>query len=752
MIKKIIVVFILMIPLISLSSIYIPFPKNKLEPTEVVSFGIYDRNNILLREVLSAKGGYCSWKDIKDLSPPIMNAYLTAEDRYFFIHNGINLFSIGRALIQNIKGKQIISGASTITQQLVRNIYHGKRNIFSKAHEAWLALRLERTLSKKEIFLQYINRICFGNQVYGIEAASLLYFNKSSSDLSLAESAFLAGIPRSPAKLNPYSSINKAKARQKNLLKKMHRLGLIQDDEFERALTEELNIIPPKVNFRAPHFCQFILNQSSSLPLDNLSSIHTTLDIRLQEKVKALAQNHIKLLEDKAISNGAVVVIKNDTGEILCMLGSKNFFEPVNDGQVNGALSLRQPGSTLKPFTYALALEKGMTAAHVIEDSEFQLFTPQGPYRPRNYDKRYHGPIRLRSALACSYNIPAVFLLHELGTDLLYQRLKTAGFTSLDKSPNYYGVGLTLGNGEVTLLELVQGYSAFSNRGVFKKAHYIDFLQDANQNPLYPNNHSESKIIFSTQVSYIITHILSENDSRIPAFGYNSPLNLPFPCAVKTGTSKDFRDNWTIGYTPRYTVGVWVGNFDGTPMHNVSGITGCGPLFKDIMLLLEKDKNNLTFKEPDEIVIKHICPLSGKLASPKCPGQMEEVFIQGTEPDTYCPLDHLPQKSHSVPFYETESSPEPMRISFPVNGDVFKVDPVLRKEFQIIRLRAHISRDMEVDSIEWWLNDKKIGISSFPFIYSWNLKPGSYKVKVKTKRGEKIMESSPVAFTVLSPL
>lgn len=751
--KKTIVLVLILPPLTFFISLYIHIPKGRLNPASMVSFRLMDRNNILLREVLSAEGGHCHWVRLEEISPHLPKATVVAEDKHFFLHPGVNFLAIARAFIQNIRSGRIVSGASTITQQLVRNTYHVRRNVFSKIYEAWLALRMENTLSKDEILTQYLNRVCYGNQAYGIEAASRLYFDKPSSHLSLAEAAFLAGLPRSPSYLNPYRSFDKGKKRQREILERMYSQSFITQDELERALEEKLNLISEKDKFRAPHFCDYILNQISSKERTKLSAIQTTLDYTLQEKVDILVKSHLKTLETHEVSNAAVIVLNNTTGEILCMIGSKDFFDYRHDGQVNGAVSLRQPGSTLKPFTYALALENGMTAATILEDVETQFMTPQGSYIPQNYDKKFHGPIRMRSALACSYNVPATSALQSLGSDLLYQRLKRLGFESLRKSPSFYGIGLTLGNGEVTLLELVSAYSTLARQGLFIQEKSILKAFDVDNNQVVKEQKSTRIPLFTSQVAYIITHILADRDARIPSFGYNSPLSLPFPCASKTGTSKDFRDNWTIGYTPRYTVGVWVGNFDGKPMQNVSGITGCGPLFKDIMLFLEKKKSGGAFKEPEKLIWAKICPLSGKLPTASCPGIIEEIFIEGTEPQDSC---FFHQKIGTVynkdKLRQLMEKPleEMIAISFPVNGDIFKIDPILRKKYQTIKFKAHVPEEMGVDKIEWWLNNQKIGVSEYPFSLSWNLKPGFHTIRASARKGKRMIKSRPIKITVFS--
>lgn len=743
-VKKIALTTLLSVPILFSASLYFPFPRGKLKPAPIVSLSLVDRNNTVLREILSEEGGRCRWVTLKEVSPDLLNATLVAEDRHFYLHPGINPFAIFRALFQNIRHGRVVSGASTISQQVVRNIYRRRRTLFAKLHEIWLALRIERTIPKDEIFTQYLNRIYYGNQAYGIDAASRLYFDKPPDDLSLAEAAFLAGLPRSPSTHNPYSHFNQAKKRQEQILYQMFKRGYIPSAKWERAKVETLKLIPAKQNFRAPHFCDFILQQIPPFQKRMLSRIQTSCDYALQEKVEKLVSDHIQSLEKKSITNAAVIIMDNATGEILCMVGSKDFFNDRHDGQVNGAVSLRQPGSTLKPFTYGLALERGLTAADILEDKDYYFPTPNGSYSPRNYDKRFHGKVRLRQALACSYNVPAVTLLDRLGTDLLYQRLKLMDFESLDRSPSHYGVGLTLGNGEVTLLELTRAYSTLARGGIYLEDRSILKCFDAQEREIIGDRQEKSRRIFSSQIAFVLTDILADKDARVPAFGYLSPLNLPFECAVKTGTSADFRDNWTVGYTLKHTVGVWVGNFDATPMFNISGVTGCGPLFKDVMLLLENKNAEVKFPEVEDVVKVRICPLSGNLATEHCPGAMEDVFIEGTEPQELCP-------THTGTDYPKGFPPdgkEEFEIAFPRDNDVYKMDPILRRSFQKIKLKTNVPDERAIDRVEWWVDNQKIGDASFPFSQFWNLMPGLHKIKAVAFKGKTRWKSSSVTIKV----
>jgi len=731
-------------------SLRFPLPRSRFDPKPVVSLRLTDRSGRLLREVLSDEGGRCRWVGLGEVSPNVVWATIAAEDKRFPVHGGVNLLAVARASIQNLRHGRVVSGASTITQQVIRNVYRFRRTLPAKLAEAWLAVRLEATLSKEEILAQYLNRIPYGNLAYGIEAAGRLYFDKPASDLSLAEASFLAALPRSPSALNPFRRPAPVLKSQKEILERVAALNVLSPAEVERARGEMLKIARPENKFQAPHFCDFVLARLSEDFKRRGAEVRTTLDLDLQVKVESLLQNHLREYEDRGLTNGAVLVLDNATGEILALAGSRDFFDSERSGQVNGVTALRQPGSTLKPMTYALALEKGFTAATLIEDAPTEFATLEGVFAPENYDERYHGPIRLRSALASSYNVPAVAVLDLLGPDLLYGRLREAGFTSLKKTPGFYGIGLTLGNGEVTLLELVRGYAVFARAGMTIEERFLRSVASKSGRRLLIPEAAPPRRVFSPEVAYIVTHILSDKDARIPAFGYVTPLNLPFPAAAKTGTSKDFRDNWTIGYTPRFTVGVWVGNFDGSPMRRVSGITGAGPLFRDVMLQLEAARPASGFPEPPGIVRARICPLSGLSPGPSCPSAIDEIFVAGTEPRSECRLSHRPGSGTASVQASLRRPREALAVAAPLDGDVFKLDPILRPEFQVLRFQVSISDGTPVEAVEWWVNGRFAGRAEFPYDLPWPLRPGTHVVQARALAGPATLESRPVRIKVLS--
>jgi penicillin-binding protein 1C len=751
-----------------------PLPRDLAQRKSGSSLRLTDREGRLLQERVLGSGGRGQWVELRDVSLYLVQATIAVEDRRFFRHWGVDPLAVMRATTQALRSRRVVSGASTLTQQLVRAAYHLPRRWWAKPVEMALAVKLELTLSKEEILTQYLNRVPYGNGTIGAEAAARLYFAKPALHLTLPEAALLAGLPQAPARYDPYRNRDAAKRRQELVLRAMLRCGAIDSARFAEARAAELTFSPAERSLAAPHFCDWLLVNRKALHLPHAGTVRTTIDLPLQQKIELLLRSHLRLLADRNVTNAAAVILDNEDVAVLAMVGSADYFDELNHGQVNGCLCLRQPGSTIKPFTYGLALEHGRTAADIVPDIETHAATAGGDFRVHNYDRLFHGPVRLRVALACSYNVPAVRLLEELGTELLLAKLRAAGFASLTKPATYYGLGLTLGNGEVSLLELTRAYCALAHGGWVRREKVLLGQQNA-----------DSSRIFAPQVAYLLTHILADREARMGAFGEGNALELPFPCAAKTGTSKDYRDNWALGYTTRYTVGVWVGNFSGEAMHKVSGITGAGLLFRDILLLLHRENWPAPFAAPPGLVEREICARSGERPGPYCRGTVREVFIAGTEPTRMCSV-HRPFVVHEAehqaigrgglqvyevwpPLYErwmveaglprpprvpvaprAEHSPtEPQLpvITFPDNGDIYKVDPVLRPEYQTLDLEAVLPQG--VKTVSWWVNDSLWCTVQHPFRARWRLVPGRHRFQVSAETEHGVVASSPVHILVL---
>lgn len=752
--------------ILCIGSLFVPLPIEDFSKQSVQSLRVVDRNGVLLREFLNDNEGRGIWKPLEEISPFARAAVISIEDKRFYSHFGVDPIAVGRAVIENIRSFRFKSGGSTITQQVVRNVYHFPRTLPYKVVEMWYALRLERMMTKEEIIEQYLNRVPFGNQLFGVEAASRWYFEKPAQALSPAEAAFLMALPNSPSLLNPYKNADAASVRKRTVLNRMISQNVLLREEYERALAQPIQIISPGSHFKAPH----AVNMAIASQHDTTNRmIVTTVDFSMHEQVQRLMKAHLKKLQSKNVNNAAAIVIDNATMEIRVLVGSSDFFDDKNEGEVNGATALRQPGSAIKAFTYALALEHGLTPATIIPDIPTAIPDHHGDYVPENYDKHYHGPVRARTALACSYNVPAVRVLQMVGKSALLNKLRDVGSSSLTNDAEFYGYGLTLGNAEVSLLQLTTAYAAFANKGMWKSS----TLTERN------DSFSEAKRVFDEKTTFMLTDMLSDPVARRPAFGGN--FRFPFQCAVKTGTTKDYKDNWTVGFTTRYTVGVWVGNFNGKEMRRVSGVSGAGPIFTDIMMFLHSSPFGMPpkdFEIPNGIEQHSICTRSGKLPTDLCPKTIHDWFVKGNVPQEKCEIhkEYFVKNDRSEPVRQlfeifpreyrqwviSEGIPDPppdavpasvqradvltkLAITSPNNGDLFAIDPVLRSEFQTITISGFIPETFQ--DVKLKVNDR----NEIPFSsqgYQWKLEKGISKFQLVGKNNNRRVVSNRVYITV----
>jgi len=763
--------------LLSCASLFLPLPKEDFRKETVHSLRVVDRHGVLLREFLNDHEGRGQWKVLGEMSPYLAKATIAIEDRRFRSHPGVDPIAIVRALVQNLRSGRLVSGGSTITQQVIRNVYHHPRTVFAKLLEAWYALRLEKMQSKEEILEQYLNRVPYGNGLVGAEAAARHYFGKPARDLSPAEAAFLAGLPNAPSVLNPYANLPDVLVRQRRVLTAMHSHGMITSDEYALALQQPIMLIPPEVNFRAPHLVE--MAAPAARAFSGATLIRTTIDYEKQKNIEYLVRGHLRALRDKRVTNAAVVVIDNRTMEIVALVGSADYFNPRIQGQVNGALARRQPGSAVKPFLYALAFEGPFMPGDVVPDVPTRIPDQEGDYIPENYDRRYHGPVRIRTALACSYNVPAVRVLRVVGKENLLQRLRSAGLSTLDQVSAFYGYGLTLGNGEVRLLDLTRAYAALANGGILRPVRFISSIETMSGS-IRPDAVFTDQRVFEPRATWLVTDILRDADARHPAFG--QAFRFPFECAVKTGTTKDYRDNWTMGYTTEYTVGVWTGNFDGEPMKGVSGVTGAGQIFEDVMMYLHVSRAGplpAGFAAPDGLQRRLICAVSGLLPAPSCRRTLQEWFIEGKTPSARCTVHRsfrftdsdgrvvervfeiLPDEyaewareqgleappPNARPLALQAGHEKPSRLAFvrPQHGQLFKLDPVLRREYQAIRILAQVPPD--VGDVRLRVSDGEVLALRGEHTW-WPLRKGSHRLVLEGRRGSEIIRSDEILITV----
>jgi penicillin-binding protein 1C len=652
----------------------VPIPPALLRPP-VQSISLTDRHGVPLREARVADR-FSRELILNEVPRHVIDAVLAAEDKRFYRHHGIDWLASVRAAAGGLSHGRIVSGASTITQQLVKISGRRPRTVRAKLIESITALRLEQSWSKDQILIAYLNRLDFGNLNIGLSAAADYYFGKPVSDLSDAEAAFLAGLPKNPRRLNPHVAPEAARRREETVLRRMRDNGQLDAARYARALSESLTLRAPQRRFRAPHFVEMVLQQ---LPETPAVELQTTLDFRLNEQVEKIVRDRLAQLREQNVRNAAAVVIDNASGDVIALVGSENYFAP-GAGQVNGAWAQRSAGSALKPFTYLLALERGATPATMVADVRTSFPSADGFYRPENYNRRCYGPVRYRTALASSLNIPAVKVLLAAGGPVaLQERLRECGLTTLNRPAEIYGLGLTLGNCEARLLEMTNAYASLARLGEFRPWRVLRTSSTSSR------KYSRPELVWQ------IADMLSDNSARTLAFGMNSSLRFDYPVACKTGTSTDFRDNWTIGFTPEFSVGVWVGNFDGSPMREVSGVTGAGPILHSIFDHLHTNYGTSWYRTPAGIVERTIHPLTGKLLAERDARGVHEKFLADQLPaaeslEDYDPAGQVQLGPEYADWFRSAengirdravlaSANGDLQITSPLPGSVYVVDP-----------------------------------------------------------------------------
>ncbi|MBI3397496.1 PBP1A family penicillin-binding protein [Candidatus Woesebacteria bacterium] len=632
--------FLLSFVALPLIAITLPSPEN-IEAKSGFSTKILDRNGETLYDIYQDKKR--TPVKLADTAMYLRQATVSIEDKNFYSHQGFDPTGMLRALV-NIFVKRRLEGGSTLTQQLVKIVLlTPERNIFRKVKEFILAVELERKYSKDKILEFYLNDVSYGGNTIGVETAAEAYFDKKASDLTLAESVILAGMPQRPSVYSPYSTTPKAYiGRAEEVLRRMREDGFITPDQEKLAKAELPNTVfqPRNATFKAPHFVQYVqklLEDRYGVDVVEAGGlkITTTLDNKLQEKAQSIVSEEISKVEKQRITNGGVVVLSPETGEILAMVGSKNFNDPNYDGQVNVTTSLRQPGSSFKPFTYVTAFKKGFTPSSLVMDVQttFPGGVGQPDYVPVNYDGKFKGPIQIRYALGNSINIPAVKVMALVGIKDVLQTATDMGITTLPPTAETLrrvGLSLTLGGGEVRLLDLTSAYDPFMNGGFRTDPIAILRVEDKNGKVLEEVYPQKGKRVITPQQAFLINNILSDNEARRVVFGSNSLLNIP-NVAVKTGTTNNKRDNWTVGGNGRMVVGVWVGNNDNTPMLNVaSGVSGASPIWRRVLTESLKNQPAFQFEIPDGVIRIDVDQVSGYAAHDGFPTR-SEYFIKGTE-------------------------------------------------------------------------------------------------------------------------
>ena len=623
-----------------------------------------DRNGKPIRHLTSEDFTRSAPVDLSEIPARLIDCTLAAEDKRFYSHNGIDLIATARSAWDFLGKRHIVSGASTITQQLAKiSAPPASRNLSSKFREAMTARRLEMSWEKDEILEAYFARLDYGNLRISPTEAARFYFQKPLSDLSLSECALLAGLPQAPSRLNPIRNPENAEVRRNVVLDRLGRTGKYSEAAIALARTEPLNLRPLRETQAAPW-----LNRVPG------SRARSTLDLSLQQDIERIVREETGKLKSSNLRHAAAVVIDNASGDILAMVSSADWDDP-RGGQLHGALTPRSPGSTLKPFTYILAFRHlGHQPSTVIADIPIRLRTEQGLHLPENYDRRYRGPVTIREALACSLNIPALRELDSLGgPERLHDSLGSLGITLTEPAATY-GLGLTLGNAPVKLLDLTNAYAAIARRGNFLPTR---LFMDEKLPPEKP--------LISPVEAWLIADILSDKAARAPAFSTGGPLDLPFRCAVKTGTSSDFRDNWCIGFTPQFTVGVWAGNFENQPMKNISGVSGAGPIFHRSLVRAHRDVAATWFANPGHTIPPASPPDLDEKGRTKLPPIYREWY----------------ESSHNLRRHELvlDDSPDlsmPLEIHRPADGATFLLDPEIPGSASALQLLTNLP-----DHVTW---------------------------------------------------
>lgn len=694
-----------------------------------------DRTGLPLGTVLTRDQEHTVAVPLAQVSQNFQQAILAAEDQRFYQHGAIDYPAMLRAVLEAIQARQVVSGASTITMQLARMLDSSPRTFTGKLQEIWTAWRLTAGMSKAEILQAYINRLPMGGNIYGVEAAARIYFGIPAQDLTVAQASLLAAIPNDPNRLHPQHHWQALKRRQAYVLDRMVKDGYLTRAQAEKAAQEAIALQPLQQGMiAAPHFLFWLADRLA----DGLAEVRTTIDRPLQQFVEAQMQQVLRSLTANNVHHAAALVLDNQSGEVLAYVGSPDYFA-AEMGRNDGVQALRQPGSALKPFLYQLALEQRLIRPNtILADVPTRYALPGARlYSPADYSETFRGPVRVRVALANSLNVPAVRVLEKVGVPRFLMYLRQLGFQHLDRPPEHYGLGLALGSGEVSLWELAHAYLTLARQGDAIDLRYQ--LQSPPQ-PLTLNSKLKTQ---NSPTWALLTDMLSDPQARAIAFGVDSLLRLPFPAAVKTGTSSDFRDTWTVGFTTDYTVAVWVGNFDGAPMRQVSGVTGAAPLWNRMMLHLHQQQEPKPFAPPVGMVQRPICALSGARPTAVCPTIVQEFlftddlaeydrqsdsFYQTVTDQTGRSQVRLQLPAEYTEWLAMQPSAmidRSLRISSPRQGDIF----LLEANPAVAQKLAFKLTDRPNQSVEWRLNGKLLAKNQTDAVF-WVPQPGNWTLQV----------------------
>ena len=700
---------------------WVPFPEDELArlPAAVV---LTDRAGEPLRVKLAAGGFDCRPGYRPAPEHWIARAIVAAEDRRFWSHPGVDGLALVRAAAQNVFSGRRVSGASTITTQVIRLLEPRRRTLLTKAIEAFRALQLERRHTKREILEQYLDRAPFGGNLVGIEAAARRYFGKGAADLSLAEAALLAGVPQSPSRLRPDRHPEPARQRQAYVLERMEVCGFITAQERAEALAQPLAARPGKYPFRAPHFCD-LAGVPARAGQD--ATVRTTLDADLQCTAEDILRRH---LEGRTAQGGAIVLLDVQTGAVRALVGSPDYFAEQRAGQVNGAVAPRAAGSTLKPFAYALALDRGLiTPGTVIPD----VPTRFRDLDPRNFSHDYRGLVSVRDALVLSLNLPAIEVERRAGQERFWSTLRALGLKTLARPAEHYGLGLVLGNAEVRLLDLANAYACLARGGGWLPARLVESVRVP-----------APRAVFSPEACWLVSDMLSGEERALDTTGHAADVRLP-PMAWKTGTSAGLRDAWTVAWNPDYVIGVWVGNPDGSSADELVGREIATPIAWDLFRRLYPDNHGPWYARPAGVVERAVCVVSGCAPGAHCAHRATDWAIAQVSRHEPCPVHRSgPEDTWPVAvasFLARRAAPaadEPaaaLRIRSPARGSTYRRLPDLDVDAQQLALDA--ASDRAGETLHWFVDDRPVGRSRAGAPLFWPLERGPHQIVCSTARG-----------------
>jgi len=782
------------------------------ENLTVPSTKILARDGRLIYEIVDPAGAHHTTIPLAQIPMSCQQATVAVEDASFYSNPGVDVVGIVRALWINLTGGEVIAGGSTITQQVARNMLldpkeRAERTLTRKLRESILAWRLSQAYTKDQILELYLNQTYYGHLSYGLESAAHTYFGKSARDLDLAQCTLLAGLPQAPALFDPLTEPQAAHDKQGIVLDLMVKTGVLTEAAAQLAKDETLQYAASPFPISAPHFVFYVWSLLEQQYADHPEilysglTITTTVDLDLTKTAEDIITRRIKKLADDSQSvphnatDAALVAIDPHTGQILTMVGSPDYFDGESSGAVNMAVSPRQPGSAIKPITYSVAFDPTLcssstataeslpeaqcpwTPATMILDVRTSFVTKDGfSYVPQNYDRAYHGPVLVRDALGGSLNVPAVKALAHVGLPNVLSLAGRMGLTTLSDADRF-GLALTLGGGEVRLVDLTSAFGVFANTGVRVAPVAILKIQDAQGNTLQEWKPRNGERVLDPRIAYLITNILSDNSARLATYGPNSVLQIGRPAAVKTGTTTDYRDNWTVGYTPDLVVGAWVGNADNTPMINISGVEGAGPIWHDFIRAALNGKPEAQFVQPPGLVRAEVCAMSGLLPTQYCPLKRSELFIEGTQPtqpdtfyqpfkidaatgslaDSTTPPERtitqvflvLPPQAqewaHSRGIseppigHQSTVSSQPLQITSPDDATVYNISPRLPISSQ--QITFSIVSNQALQKVSYILNGQVVAtLTTAPYQFFWTLDPGHYTLQAQalTAQGELI--------------